>query len=126
MQRRLGPYAANLMFPIQNPQARWAAGPGRVGVERVYTRSAGLDGEAVVVFMRALCAVSQEELDAPGGPRCGSVGVEGRFDGIGAQAAPRQPGGAGRARQAQGCFCGGRGLALKVGHGDEELSCCYA
>jgi len=50
-------------------QARWAAGPGRGAVEAVYGRSATLDGEAVVVFVRALCAVSQEELDEPGAPR---------------------------------------------------------
>jgi Sec7-like guanine-nucleotide exchange factor len=41
-------------------------------VERVYTRSASLDGEAVLVFMRALCAVCNEELDA-GHPRLFSL-----------------------------------------------------
>lgn len=34
-------------------------------MSQVYTRSATLDGDAVVVFVRALCAVSREELDAP-------------------------------------------------------------
>jgi Sec7-like guanine-nucleotide exchange factor len=40
---------------------------GAVALERTYTRSSGLDGDAVIVFMRALCAVSQEELEAGGG-----------------------------------------------------------
>ena len=51
--------------------ACWAGGPGQGAVEAIYARSAALGGEAVVVFTRALCAVSQEELDAPGAPRCG-------------------------------------------------------
>ena len=51
--------------------ARWAGGPGQGAVEAVYARSAALGGEAVVVVTRALCAVSQEELDAPGAPRRG-------------------------------------------------------
>ncbi|GIL72819.1 hypothetical protein Vretifemale_3119, partial [Volvox reticuliferus] len=42
----------------------WAVTDGRQVIEQVYTRSANLDGEAVVVFVRALCAVSREELDA--------------------------------------------------------------
>ncbi|GLI68912.1 hypothetical protein VaNZ11_013463 [Volvox africanus] len=42
----------------------WAVTDGRQVIEQVYTRSASLDGEAVVVFVRALCAVSREELDA--------------------------------------------------------------
>jgi hypothetical protein len=40
---------------------------GAVALERTYTRSSALDGDAVIVFMRALCAVSQEELEAGGG-----------------------------------------------------------
>ena len=43
-------------------QANWAEGPGREGIEKVYMSSRSLDGDAVVIFMRALCAVSQEEL----------------------------------------------------------------
>ncbi len=43
-------------------QANWAEGPGRDGIEKVYMSSRKLDGDAVVIFMRALCAVSQEEL----------------------------------------------------------------
>ncbi|GFR41201.1 hypothetical protein Agub_g1871, partial [Astrephomene gubernaculifera] len=43
----------------------WAVTDGRQIIEQVYTRSASLDGDAVVVFLRALCAVSREELDAP-------------------------------------------------------------
>ncbi|KAG2495708.1 hypothetical protein HYH03_006308 [Edaphochlamys debaryana] len=45
--------------------AMWAVTDGRAFVEQVYSRSASLDGDAVVVFVRALCAVSREELDAP-------------------------------------------------------------
>ncbi|KAK9804748.1 hypothetical protein WJX72_003264 [[Myrmecia] bisecta] len=40
----------------------WAEGPGSAAIEEVYARSATLNGDAVVIFMRALCAVSQEEL----------------------------------------------------------------
>lgn len=41
----------------------WATtGPGREAVERVFERSARLNGDAVVVFMRSLAAISQEEL----------------------------------------------------------------
>lgn len=43
-------------------QANWAEGPGRDGIEKVYMSSGSLDGDAVVIFVRALCAVSQEEL----------------------------------------------------------------
>jgi hypothetical protein len=43
-------------------QASWADGPGREEIERLYGSSAGLSGDAVVIFVRALCAVSQEEL----------------------------------------------------------------
>ncbi len=43
-------------------QADWADGPGRGDIERLYMCSGVLNGDAVVVFMRALCAVSQEEL----------------------------------------------------------------
>ena len=42
-------------------------------MEKVFARSASLDGDAVVIFVRALCAVSQEELVPvrPGeAPRC--------------------------------------------------------
>ncbi len=52
--------------------ARWAAGPGAEALERVYSRSVALSGDAVVVFFRALAAVSQEELapeDATEAPR---------------------------------------------------------
>ena len=40
----------------------WAEGTGRKAVEQVFARSASLNGDAVVIFVRALCAVSQEEL----------------------------------------------------------------
>ena len=40
----------------------WAAGPGRAAVEAVFARSARLNGDSVVVFMRSLAAISQEEL----------------------------------------------------------------
>ncbi|WIA18888.1 hypothetical protein OEZ85_003561 [Tetradesmus obliquus] len=43
----------------------WAeSAAGALELERPYARSATLDGDAVVVFMRALCAVSQEELES--------------------------------------------------------------
>lgn len=45
----------------------WAETVGTAPVDRVYANSAGLPGDAVVTFMRALCAVSQEEL-VPGRP----------------------------------------------------------
>ena len=37
----------------------WAEGEGREAIKALYMRSAGLNGDAVVVFVRALCAVSQ-------------------------------------------------------------------
>ena len=41
----------------------WAEGSvGREAVEKVYERSGSLNGDAVVIFVRALAAVSQEEL----------------------------------------------------------------
>ena len=43
-------------------QANWAEGSGREGIEKVYMSSRSLSGDAIVIFMRALCAVSQEEL----------------------------------------------------------------
>jgi hypothetical protein len=58
-------------------QAAWADGPGRESVERLYAASAGLSGDAVVIFFRALCAVSQEELapaDALEPARCAYSG----------------------------------------------------
>ena len=41
----------------------WAVGPGAAAIEQVYNCSSSLNGEAVLVFVRALCAVSQEELN---------------------------------------------------------------
>lgn len=55
------------LMPLLPVQANWADGPGRNDIERLYMRSGSLNGEAVVVFVRALCAVSQEEL-APSNP----------------------------------------------------------
>ena len=40
-------------------QVVWAEGEGRDSIRGVYVRSATLNGDAVVVFVRALCAVSQ-------------------------------------------------------------------
>ena len=40
----------------------WSEDEGREAIERVYSYSSSLNGDAVVVFVRALCAVSQEEL----------------------------------------------------------------
>lgn len=45
--------------------ALWAlSAEGHDAIARVYTCSASLDGESVVVYFRALCAVSREELDS--------------------------------------------------------------
>lgn len=44
----------------------WAEGEGSSEVERVFAGSAKMDGESVVVFFRAMCAVSQEELEESG------------------------------------------------------------
>ncbi|KAL3134912.1 hypothetical protein ABBQ32_007876 [Trebouxia sp. C0010 RCD-2024] len=43
--------------------AAWAVGPGAGAIDQVYACSSSLNGEAVLVFVRALCAVSQEELN---------------------------------------------------------------
>lgn len=40
----------------------WSLREGRESIEQVYACSSSLNGDAVVVFVRALCAVSQEEL----------------------------------------------------------------
>ena len=40
----------------------WAEADGRQDIEQVFARSADLNGDAVIVFVRALCAISQEEL----------------------------------------------------------------
>ncbi len=57
-------------------QVMWSESEGQEAVERVFTGSADLNGDAVVVFMRAVCAVSQEELipDDPSQPaRCAAM-----------------------------------------------------
>lgn len=54
----------------------WAVGPGAEAIRSVYARSGQLNGDAVVVFVRALCAVSQEELspaDPSEAPRAHSL-----------------------------------------------------
>lgn len=43
-------------------QVNWAVGPGRDAVDNVFAGSGELPGDAVVVFLRSLCAVSMEEL----------------------------------------------------------------
>lgn len=45
----------------------WSVREGSEAIEQVYACSSSLSGDAVVVFVRALCAVSQEEL-APADP----------------------------------------------------------
>lgn len=40
----------------------WSEEEGREAIERVFSSSSSLNGDAVVIFVRALCAVSQEEL----------------------------------------------------------------
>lgn len=57
------PAASNELF--HGPSAvlvNWSEDEGREAIEQVYVRSSYLNGDAVVVFVRALCAVSQEEL----------------------------------------------------------------
>lgn len=44
-----------------------------VAVDRVFTGSTGLDGDAIVDFVRALCQVSAEELNNPHNPRMFSL-----------------------------------------------------
>ena len=44
----------------------WAEGEGSADIERIFAGSAKMDGESVVVFFRAMCAVSQEELEDGG------------------------------------------------------------
>ncbi len=41
----------------------WAETAGALPIEKIFNESGKLDGEAVLTFFRALCAVSQEELD---------------------------------------------------------------
>uniref|UniRef100_A0A061RZZ7 Brefeldin a-inhibited guanine nucleotide-exchange protein 2 n=1 Tax=Tetraselmis sp. GSL018 TaxID=582737 RepID=A0A061RZZ7_9CHLO len=41
----------------------WTEGEGSAEIERVFAGSTKMDGESVVVFFRAMCAVSQEELE---------------------------------------------------------------
>ena len=44
-------------------QVNWAQGAeGQRQLQQIFTNSAALNGDAVVVFIRAVCAVSQEEL----------------------------------------------------------------
>lgn len=44
-------------------QVNWAQGAeGRKQLQQIFTNSGALNGDAVVVFIRAVCAVSQEEL----------------------------------------------------------------
>lgn len=40
----------------------WSDGEGITEMDRIFVRSASLDGEAVVIFCKALCIISQEEL----------------------------------------------------------------
>lgn len=55
-----------MMMPLGGLlQAAWAVGPGAGAIDKVYACSSSLNGEAVLVFVRALCAVSQEELNPP-------------------------------------------------------------
>eukprot|EP00951_Prasinocladus_malaysianus_P002932 scaffold20878_cov21-Prasinocladus_malaysianus.AAC.2 len=66
---RGGGHSASAAQPSQGPGAAhvgWAEGEGSSEVERVFAGSAKMDGESVVVFMRAMCAVSQEELEDSG------------------------------------------------------------
>jgi brefeldin A-inhibited guanine nucleotide-exchange protein len=42
-------------------------------LNRIFVRSDRLNSEAIVEFVRALCAVAREELRAPGAPRVYSL-----------------------------------------------------
>ncbi|XP_070554844.1 brefeldin A-inhibited guanine nucleotide-exchange protein 1-like isoform X2 [Ptychodera flava] len=44
-----------------------------VAVDRIFTGSTRLDGDAIVDFVKYLCAVSMDELQPPGGPRMFSL-----------------------------------------------------
>eukprot|EP00057_Strongylocentrotus_purpuratus_P021387 XP_011675861.1 PREDICTED: brefeldin A-inhibited guanine nucleotide-exchange protein 1-like [Strongylocentrotus purpuratus] len=44
-----------------------------VAVDRIFTSSTRLDGDAIVDFVEALCQVSMEELQSPNGPRMFSL-----------------------------------------------------
>lgn len=57
-------------------QLAWARSPeGSAQLEAIYARSAALDGEAVVLFVRSLCAISTQELQPLAGvpPRVTSL-----------------------------------------------------
>lgn len=43
-------------------KVNWAEKEGKAEIQKVFTRSADLNGDAVIIFVRALCAISQEEL----------------------------------------------------------------
>ncbi|KAI8114546.1 hypothetical protein M9434_002668 [Picochlorum sp. BPE23] len=45
----------------------WAETSGAASIERIFANSTELDGESILTFMRALCAISQEELEHTGG-----------------------------------------------------------
>lgn len=44
----------------------WAETSGALSIERIFANSTELDGESILTFMRALCAISQEELEHTG------------------------------------------------------------
>lgn len=75
--------AASLAGPGVTHVAWATSGAGKDAVERVFERSARLNGDAVVVFMRSLAAISQEEL-VPivlnDKPRCGSADMSSLFE----------------------------------------------
>ncbi len=41
----------------------WAETSGASGIEKIFSNSVELDGESILTFLRALCAISQEELE---------------------------------------------------------------
>ena len=41
----------------------WAETSGATVIDKIFLNSVNLDGESILTFMRALCAISQEELD---------------------------------------------------------------
>lgn len=54
--------SSNLFHGPSAVLVNWSENEGREAIEQVYSCSSSLNGDAVIIFVRALCAVSQEEL----------------------------------------------------------------
>ena len=80
-----GGHSGSLSLPVSAVHI-WANGEGAGKIDHVFVSSRSLDGEAVVVFARALCTVSKEELHPEDGsaPRSGErAGLVASLSGIG-------------------------------------------